>query len=117
MDYHCVKLCLVSFTVVFMAHQCGCLTGQVRKTPEQLALPRVTCSPRKIRAVFGPLVKSSIHVKGKIEFFVALYVPQRRWVAKMVGNRFGGITRSFPFKISYNTCVGSINTVCPLLIY
>uniref|UniRef100_A0A671UMC5 Zona pellucida sperm-binding protein 4-like n=1 Tax=Sparus aurata TaxID=8175 RepID=A0A671UMC5_SPAAU len=63
MDYHCVKLCLVSFTVVFMAHQCGCLTGQVRKTPEQLALPRVTCSPRKIRAVFGPLVKSNIHVK------------------------------------------------------
>lgn len=111
MDCHCVKLCLVAFIVVFMAHQCGCLTGQVRKTPEQLVLPRVTCSPRRIRAVFGPLVKSNIHVKGKIEFFAAMYVQQLRWMVRMVGKRFRGIMRSFRFKISPNICAGSINTV------
>ncbi|XP_062295329.1 zona pellucida sperm-binding protein 4-like [Scomber scombrus] len=36
------------------------------KTPEQsshLALPRVTCSPRRIKAAFGPQVKSNIRVK------------------------------------------------------
>ncbi|XP_068192423.1 zona pellucida sperm-binding protein 4-like [Antennarius striatus] len=36
---------------------------KTKKTPEQLALPRVSCSSRGIRAVFGPLVKSNIHVK------------------------------------------------------
>lgn len=64
MDYHCAKLCLI---ILLFA-----VTAQPEKTtPEQLALPSVSCSVGRIRAVFGPQVKSNIHVKGEIAFFVA----------------------------------------------
>ncbi|CAJ1075792.1 zona pellucida sperm-binding protein 4-like [Xyrichtys novacula] len=47
-----------------MGQYCWCFTAvQVKKTPEQLALPRVTCSARGIRAVFGSQVKSNLHVR------------------------------------------------------
>ncbi|XP_031176948.1 zona pellucida sperm-binding protein 4-like [Sander lucioperca] len=56
MDYHCAKLCLI---ILLFA-----VTAQPEKTtPEQLALPSVSCSVGRIRAVFGPQVKSNIHVK------------------------------------------------------
>lgn len=61
----------------------------MKRTPSEQALPRVTCSDGRIRAVFGPLVKSNIHVKGKIAFFVAiLNVQPMRWMAAMFWNRF-----------------------------
>ncbi|XP_044186298.1 zona pellucida sperm-binding protein 4-like [Thunnus albacares] len=65
MNNHFAKLCSISFILAFTAQQCFS-AAQERKTPEQRqhpALPRVTCSPRRIKAVFGPLVKSNIHVK------------------------------------------------------
>lgn len=72
MNYHCAKLYLISFIFACTAQHCWSFsTVRMKKTPEQLALPRVTCSARRIRAVFGPLVKSNIHVKGKIAFSVA----------------------------------------------
>ncbi|XP_078125160.1 zona pellucida sperm-binding protein 4-like [Sander vitreus] len=55
MDYHCAKLCLI---ILLFA-----VTAQPKKTtPEQLVLPSVSCSFGRIRAVFGPQVKSNIHV-------------------------------------------------------
>ncbi|XP_033501361.2 zona pellucida sperm-binding protein 4-like [Epinephelus lanceolatus] len=64
MDYKCAKLCVISVIFVVMAqHSWSFSTVQVRKTPEQLVLPRVTCSAGRLKAVFGPLVKSNIHVK------------------------------------------------------
>ncbi|XP_044036668.1 zona pellucida sperm-binding protein 4-like [Siniperca chuatsi] len=63
MNYHCAKLYLLSLSFAVMAQHCWCFsTVQMKKTPQQLVLPRVTCSARRIRAVFGPLVKSNIHV-------------------------------------------------------
>ncbi|KAF1379165.1 hypothetical protein PFLUV_G00173240 [Perca fluviatilis] len=57
MDYHFAKLCLI---ILIFA-----VTAQPKKTTplEQLALPSVSCSARRLRAVFGPQVKSNIHVK------------------------------------------------------
>ncbi|XP_041813234.1 zona pellucida sperm-binding protein 4-like [Chelmon rostratus] len=64
MNYHCSKLCLIAVIFACLAQHCWCLSAvQVKTTPEQLALPRVTCSARRIRAVFGPLIKSNIRVK------------------------------------------------------
>lgn len=40
-----------------------------KKTPErrqQLLLPRVTCSARRVKAVFGSMVDENIHVRGKV---------------------------------------------------
>ena len=48
----------------------------MKKTAEQLVLPRVSCSGRRIKAAFGPLVKSNIHVGGKT---VASPAPKRGW--------------------------------------
>ncbi|XP_070837406.1 zona pellucida sperm-binding protein 4-like [Chaetodon trifascialis] len=64
MNYHCSKLRMLSFLFACMAQHWWCLSAaQVKTTPEQLALPRVTCSAGRIRAVFGPLVKSNVRVK------------------------------------------------------
>ncbi|TMS14910.1 Zona pellucida sperm-binding protein 4 [Larimichthys crocea] len=66
MNYHCANLCLVSLIFVLLAPHCWCFSAvQVKKTTKQLSvLPKVTCSARRIRAVFGPLVRSNIHVKA-----------------------------------------------------
>ncbi|XP_051243978.1 zona pellucida sperm-binding protein 4-like [Dicentrarchus labrax] len=64
MKNQCVKCSLLSFMFALMAPHCCCFsTVLMKRTPEQLALPRVTCSARRIRAVFDPLVKSNIHVQ------------------------------------------------------
>ncbi|XP_040918237.1 zona pellucida sperm-binding protein 4-like [Toxotes jaculatrix] len=62
MNYH-----LISLVFALAGQHCWCFsTVPMKKTPEQkrarLALPRVTCSARRIKAVFGPLVKNNIHV-------------------------------------------------------
>ncbi|XP_068605879.1 zona pellucida sperm-binding protein 4-like [Brachionichthys hirsutus] len=49
----CAQLCSVAFLLAIVAQE----------APEQLALPRVSCSSRGIRAVFGPLVQRNIHVR------------------------------------------------------
>ncbi|XP_071330509.1 zona pellucida sperm-binding protein 4-like [Trachinotus anak] len=62
MDYHCAKRCLVSLVLALMArHCCGFSAVQRKKTPE-LTLPRVTCSARRMKAVFGPPVQNNIRV-------------------------------------------------------
>lgn len=63
MIFHCAQLSLIC--LIFAS------TVQVKRTPEQLALPRVTCAARRMRAVFGPKVKSNIHVRGKTVLFGA----------------------------------------------
>ncbi|XP_074552954.1 zona pellucida sperm-binding protein 4-like isoform X2 [Halichoeres trimaculatus] len=61
-----------------MAQHCWCLTAaQVKKTHEQLALPRVSCSVRRIRAVFGSLVQSNVHVRDVSGDVIP--VPESEW--------------------------------------
>ncbi|KAM3598552.1 uncharacterized protein V6R79_019506 [Siganus canaliculatus] len=56
--------CLIPIILAFMVQHCWCFsTSQMKKTPEQHALPRVTCSARGMRATFGPRVKNNIYVK------------------------------------------------------
>ncbi|KAK5856677.1 hypothetical protein PBY51_008258 [Eleginops maclovinus] len=65
MNYHCEKLCLITLFFATMTQHCWCSSAiRLMETPEQL-LPSVTCSDRRIRAVFGPLVRSNVHVKDK----------------------------------------------------
>lgn len=81
MDYKCAKLCVISVIFVVMAqHSWSFSTVQVWKTPEQLVLPRVTCSARRLKAVFGPLVKSNIHVKGEIIIFPTSEMRWQIWL-------------------------------------
>ncbi|XP_037332388.2 zona pellucida sperm-binding protein 4-like [Pungitius pungitius] len=55
-----------SLVVALVAQHCCCFSAvQVETTPAQLAVPKVSCFHRRIRAVFGPLVKSNIHVKDR----------------------------------------------------
>ncbi|XP_058509394.1 zona pellucida sperm-binding protein 4-like [Solea solea] len=69
MMYNRAQLCWLCVALAFVAQQlCWSVscTKEVKKTPEhrqQLVLPRVTCSARRIKAVFGPLVRNNIHVR------------------------------------------------------
>lgn len=66
MNCHSARLLLIPLVCVVMAqHCCSFPELQLKRTLEQLALPRVTCYVRRIKAVFGPMVQSNIHVKGK----------------------------------------------------
>ncbi|XP_026201647.1 zona pellucida sperm-binding protein 4-like [Anabas testudineus] len=57
------KLSLILLTFTLTAQHCSCFSDvQVKKTPE-LALPRVTCSARRIKAAFSALVNSNVHVR------------------------------------------------------
>ncbi|XP_070780092.1 zona pellucida sperm-binding protein 4-like [Enoplosus armatus] len=116
MDYHCAKLYLISFIFALVAQHCGSLpTVQMKKAPEQLALPRVTCSARRIRAVFGPLVKSNIHVKDMTG--ATLPVPQSEGSC---GVRLGREkNQSLSFFSRYDSCYALIEgskVVIPLQV-
>ena len=77
MNYHCEKLCWITLFVAMMMQHCWCSSAiRLMETPEEQHVPRVTCSDRRIRAVFGPLVRSNVHVKGESALYVAgLYFP------------------------------------------
>lgn len=55
----CLNVVLIAFYLFFLAQ----LRWRFVRA-EQLALPKVICSVRRMRAAFGPMVKSNIHVKG-----------------------------------------------------
>nr|XP_040047043.1 zona pellucida sperm-binding protein 4-like isoform X1 [Gasterosteus aculeatus aculeatus] len=62
----CANRFLTSLVVALVAQHCCCFSAvQVETTPAQPAMPKVSCFNRRIRAVFGPLVKSNIHVKDR----------------------------------------------------
>ncbi|XP_068435626.1 zona pellucida sperm-binding protein 4-like [Clinocottus analis] len=61
---HCANRFLTAFIVAVLAQHCWCFSPvQGEKTRAQLVMPEVTCFHRRIQAVFGPQVKSNIHVK------------------------------------------------------
>ncbi|XP_031726707.1 zona pellucida sperm-binding protein 4-like [Anarrhichthys ocellatus] len=61
---HRANRLLTTLVVAVVAQHCRCFsTVQVKKTPAQLAMPEVTCFSGRIRAVFGPQVKSNIHIR------------------------------------------------------
>uniref|UniRef100_UPI0037E8590E zona pellucida sperm-binding protein 4-like n=1 Tax=Semicossyphus pulcher TaxID=241346 RepID=UPI0037E8590E len=88
-----------------MAQHCWCLSAvQVKKTPEQLALPRVSCSGRRIKAVFGSLVKSNVHVKDITGALIP--VPQSE---ESCGVRLGREkNQSLTFFSRYDSCYAHI---------
>lgn len=58
----CARVFLIALVEL---HCCSAFEVQMKETFEQLALPRVTCYDHKIEAVFGPMVKTNVHVQGK----------------------------------------------------
>lgn len=67
---NCARLILIALVSALMVQHCWAFSAaQMKKALEHLALPRVNCSARSIKAIFAPLVKSNIHVKGKLSFF------------------------------------------------
>ncbi|XP_034567101.1 zona pellucida sperm-binding protein 4-like [Notolabrus celidotus] len=95
---------------------CVCVSAeQVKRSPEQLALPRVTCSVRRIRAVFGSLVKSNVHVKDMTG--AAVPVPQSE---ESCGVRLGREkNQSLSFFSRYDSCYAQIEgsrVVIPLQV-
>ncbi|XP_039467185.1 zona pellucida sperm-binding protein 4-like isoform X2 [Oreochromis aureus] len=67
MNYRSIKICATLLLFTVMARHCVCLSSDHRKKTleqrKQLAMPRVTCSVRGIRAVFGPLVKNNVYAR------------------------------------------------------
>ncbi|XP_006797993.1 zona pellucida sperm-binding protein 4-like [Neolamprologus brichardi] len=67
MNYRSIKICATLLLFTVMARRCVCLSPDHRKKTleqrKQLAMPRVTCSVRGIRAVFGPLVKNNVYAR------------------------------------------------------
>ncbi|XP_063326580.1 zona pellucida sperm-binding protein 1-like isoform X2 [Pelmatolapia mariae] len=67
MNYRSIKICAILLLFTVMARRCVCLSPDHRKKTleqrKQLAMPRVTCSVRGIRAVFGPLVKNNVYAR------------------------------------------------------
>lgn len=70
MNYLSIKICATLLLFTVMARRCVCLSLDHRKKTleqwKQLAMPRVTCSVRGIRAVFGPLVKNNVYARGEV---------------------------------------------------
>ncbi|XP_029914937.1 zona pellucida sperm-binding protein 4-like isoform X2 [Myripristis murdjan] len=118
MSYHSAKLCLFCLIVMVMSRCCLCSSSIRRgRTPEQRAqhaLPRVTCSTRRIRAVFGPLVQSDFHVND--ESGAKIPVPQTEGpcgVRKSTGNN------SVSFFSRYDSCYARVEgsiVVVPLMV-
>ncbi|XP_056143685.1 zona pellucida sperm-binding protein 4-like [Lampris incognitus] len=78
------------------------------------ALPRVTCSSRRIRAVFGPLVQSNLHVKDKSGAKVLVPAEEHCGVRKGRDKK-----HSLSFVSRYDSCYAQIegNTVVvPLVV-
>lgn len=105
MNYQSAKRYWISLVFAFMAQHCWCFSAvQVKETPEQrpqLALPRVSCSARGIKAVFGPSVKNNLHVRGKI------FEGDGKKKEKRIWNRF-----SFHIYLSIFALNPSFNYIC-----
>ncbi|XP_042361429.1 zona pellucida sperm-binding protein 4-like [Plectropomus leopardus] len=114
---YCAKLCLISLLFAVIAEPCWCFSTvkQVKKTPEQLALPRVTCSVRRMRAVFGPLVKSNIHVKDRTGATIAVLEAEGSCGVKLGREK----NQSLTFSSRYDSCYAQIEgskVVVPLQV-
>ncbi|XP_070703519.1 zona pellucida sperm-binding protein 4-like [Pempheris klunzingeri] len=113
MIYHCANLCLILAAV---AQRCWCfLPAQVRNTPEKLVLPRVTCSPRWIRAVFGPQVQSNIHVKDMTGAGIPVLPSEESCGVRVDRQK----NKGFSFLSRYDSCYAQIQgskVVIPLQV-
>ncbi|KAG8006419.1 Zona pellucida sperm-binding protein 4 [Nibea albiflora] len=95
------KLCLVSLIVGLVAPHCWCFSAvQVKKTTERLVIPKVTCSARRIRAVFGPLVSSNIHVKDVTGATVPVRLSEGSCGVRLSRDR----NQSLSFLSRYDSC-------------
>ncbi|KAI3360133.1 hypothetical protein L3Q82_014447 [Scortum barcoo] len=113
MKFQCAQIYLISFV---MAQRCWSSSAvRVKETPERRALPRVTCTARRIGAVFGPLVQSNIHVKDRSGATVP--VPQSEGSC---GVRLGrDKNQSLLFLSRYDSCYAQIEgskVVIPLQV-
>ncbi|XP_059204424.1 zona pellucida sperm-binding protein 4-like [Centropristis striata] len=116
MNHHCAKLGLITLVVVAMVQPCWCLSaGQKKKRAEQLALPTVSCSARRIKAVFGPLVKSNIHVKDMAGATIPVLKSKESCGVRLVREK----NQSLSLFSKYDSCYGQIEgskVVIPLQI-
>ncbi|KAK1877057.1 Zona pellucida sperm-binding protein 4 [Dissostichus eleginoides] len=105
MNYHCEKLCWITLFFAMMTQHCWCSSAiRLKETSEELHVPRVTCSDRRIRAMFGPLVRSNVHVKDRTG--VAIPVPESEGSC---GVRLGRErNQSLAFYSRYDSCYAQI---------
>ncbi|XP_034046865.1 zona pellucida sperm-binding protein 4-like [Thalassophryne amazonica] len=106
-----VKLCLISVVLVFMVRFC-CVPAE---HGTRLVLPAVICSVRRIRARFGPQVKSNIRVKDSSG--VSVPVPQSEGPCGVRKSR--DKNHSLSFISRYDSCFAYIKdstVVIPLQV-
>ncbi|XP_069557558.1 zona pellucida sperm-binding protein 4-like [Brachyistius frenatus] len=100
-----------------MAHHCCCVF-QRRKTPErkpQLALPTVTCSPRGIRALFDPMVKTNVQIGDLTGAAIPVLQSEASCGVKMRRAK----NQSLSFFSRYNSCYARVEdskVVIPLQV-
>lgn len=105
MNFHGVNYFLIFLIFGLMVQHCVCVSVvQVKKTPEQLALPRVSCSARRIRAVFGSLVQSNVHVRDPSGGVIP--VPESEWSCGVRLSR--DQNQSLSFLSRYDSCYAQI---------
>ncbi|XP_023287370.1 zona pellucida sperm-binding protein 4-like [Seriola lalandi dorsalis] len=115
MAYDCVKLCLIPAVFALLAQRCCCLTAVHRKKTPELALPRVTCSARRIKAVFGPLVKN-IRVRDLSGATVPVQQPEEEVCGVRLGREKNN---SLSFISRYDSCYAQVENsgvVIPLQV-
>lgn len=61
----CARVLLTVLVLSLVERNHSSFQVQMKGTFEQLALPRVTCYDHRFEAVFGPMVRSNVHVQGK----------------------------------------------------
>lgn len=83
MNFTFVTFSLISSILAFNAPLCLCIEkGSTPSQRQSLASPRVSCSQRGIKAVFGAEVISDIRVKGEIATCVYCHTTTTRFTFK-----------------------------------
>ncbi|XP_072299974.1 zona pellucida sperm-binding protein 4-like [Eucyclogobius newberryi] len=93
------KLCLVTFVFVLCAN---CFSVQKSKTYERrrLALPKVTCSSQRIKAVFGSHVSRNVTAKDPTGVFVPISENEESCGVKLTTDKNRGLV----FLSKYDSC-------------
>uniref|UniRef100_A0A3Q2NZU8 Zona pellucida sperm-binding protein 4-like n=1 Tax=Fundulus heteroclitus TaxID=8078 RepID=A0A3Q2NZU8_FUNHE len=112
------KTNFVSLVLMLMAKHCCCISAIQWKEPvqnPQLALPKVTCSVRGMKAVFGPLVTNNLYVRDVSGTTIPL-LKSRGSCGVRVGKEKN---QNLLFFSRYDSCYARVegnNVVIPLLV-
>lgn len=88
----CAASYLLLLTLVSVQQSCWGSDGSEDQGPEaseRVALPRVSCSARRIRAVFGPFVRDNVLIRGRLGRGGDLWYLSTRTGFVLCSNSFG----------------------------